>query len=234
MAEAKTPKAHIGKPTAAFRDGGFGRPGLMSEPLAGLVQKLSGRNAEIEKIAGQGIAAVPNLITILQMGTDYNKACALACLLKMEEKESGTALGLSGKGGEELLEVMELRAELITVLRELLKSDGEYVKGYSATLLGRMKAFEAVPEIAEGLESRSHIVRWRCAGALMLMGANSVKEAVKKLNEGKSHMERREARRVLLAVEEGAPGSVPPETMKIVAEQEREMEKRRMGPAWRD
>lgn len=207
MAPNEPRKIHIGVQTASPRDGGFGRPGLMAQPLVELTQKLGGRIADIEEVAKRGKEVLPNLITILQMGTDYNKACALACMIKMAEE--GT----------------ECR-EAIPELRGLMASPIDYVRGYAATLLGKMKDAESIPALVKGLGDRSHIMKWRCAGALHEMGAPAVDALAAKLKDG-GLMEKIEARRVLEAIHRDAPESVPEETMGRVAEQKAHEEKLR-------
>lgn len=240
MADTKPPTVRISVPTASPRDGGFGRPGLMGAPLVELVQRLGDRIAGIDRVASRGSAIVPNLITILKMGTDYNKACALACLLKMEKDgvDFGAIPWTKGECADSdvpaPLDARKMRGELVQELREQMKSADEYVKGYAATMLGKIRALEAIPEIAEGLGSWSHIVRFRCAAALMLIGEPAVDAVVKTFENAKNHVERREARRVLLAIDKDHTKSVPVDTVLLVLGEESEVRKRAMGLAWKE
>jgi hypothetical protein len=219
----------------------------MSAPLVELTQRIR-RPSDIEEVAKRGAEVLPNLITILRMGTDYNRACALACLIKMEGNgvEFGAIPGMKGECGDSgvpaPLDARKMRGELVQELRELLKSDNEYVRGYAATMLGKIRALEAIPEIAEGLGSRSHIVRFRCAAALILIGPPAVDAVAKLLDVGNREpgtgnrmLETgREARRVLLAIDKDHPKSVPVDMILLVLGEEAEIEKRRMGLAWKD
>jgi len=202
MVQKELPKAHIGVPTLGPRDGSFGRPGLMAAPLVELTQRLGGRIADIEAVAARGMKVLPNLITILGMGTDYNKVCALACMIKMAE--SGTDC-----------------REAVHALRELLASKNEYVKGYAATLLGTMKDEKSIPEIAKGLGDKSHIIRWRCADALEALGAASVPELLKAL-DGKNERAGREAGKILPRLANAFPGCVPADAIERISRTERE------------
>ena len=185
----------IPKGTSPPRDGSFGKPGLMSAPLVELTQKLGNRNGEIEEIAKRGREVLPNIIMVLRMGTDYNRACALACMMKIDS------------------DGVDCR-EAIPELRELLKSGG-YVKGYATNLLGRMKDEESVQEIAKGLGDMEYVVRLYSSAALEALGPASVEGLVKALG-GKNEFTRREARRVLLRISLVHPGSVPNEVLAAI------------------
>ena len=189
----------IPKGTSPPRDGSFGKPGLMSAPLVELTQKLGNRNGEIEEIAKRGKEVLPNIIMILRLGTEYNQACALACMMKMD-----------GEG-------VDCR-EAIPELRELLKSANGYVQGYATNLLGRMKDAESVQEIATGLGDIEYVVRLYSSAALEALGPASV-EGLVKVFGGKNDFTRREARGILARISLVHPGSVPNEVLAAIAKE---------------
>ena len=190
-------KTHVGVPTLGPGEGSFGKPGLMSAPLLELAQKLGSRSkSEREYVASRGKEVLPDIIMVLRMGTNYNRACALACMIKMDN--DGTDC-----------------REALPELRGLFKSGDGYVKGYSANLLGRMEDKESIPEIAKGLADMDHVVRLYSSAALEALGPASI-GALVKARGGRNEFARREARGILARISNSHPGSVPGEVLAAI------------------